>query len=287
MLARELPPNTTSDVAAALWYPYMARPRERVMPWAERSLARFCELAADPSTGIALRDGFEKWPDASRPRPGAVPGERRARRDELPPGCADGFAMRLPVIEMPLYLPWLERRFAELGGLRTQRELRSLSEVDGAEVVVDCAGLGARELAGDSGVHPIRGQVVRVVDPEIGRFLIDDSEPDPIYVVPRSADCVVGGTAEVGSDDLCVDEETTRRILERATALEPRLAQARVIGACVGLRPGRSEVRLEGERAADGTLIVHDYGHGGTGVTLSWGCAEEVVRIVQAEGRRA
>ena len=99
MLARELPPNTTSDVAAALWYPYMARPRERVMPWAERSLARFCELAADPSTGIALRDGFEKWPDASRPRPGAVPGERRARRDELPPGCADGFAMRLPVID--------------------------------------------------------------------------------------------------------------------------------------------------------------------------------------------
>jgi D-amino-acid oxidase len=47
----------------------------------------------------------------------------------------------------------------------------------------------------------------------------------------------------------------------------------------VGLRPGRPEIRLERE---DGPIPrIHNYGHGGSGITLSWGCAEETLRLVQ------
>ena len=70
-------------------------------------------------------------------------------------------------------------------------------------------------------------------------------------------------------------------IRARCAAALPALATARVLGTAVGLRPARSEVRLEAERRGGGT-VVHCYGHGGAGVTLAWGCAEEVVELVVA-----
>ncbi|HET7458205.1 MAG TPA: hypothetical protein VFJ74_11185, partial [Gemmatimonadaceae bacterium] len=53
----------------------------------------------------------------------------------------------------------------------------------------------------------------------------------------------------------------------------------RVVGDAVGLRPARPAVRLEAEPREGGT-VVHCYGHGGAGVTLAWGCADEVVGLV-------
>jgi D-amino-acid oxidase len=84
--------------------------------------------------------------------------------------------------------------------------------------------------------------------------------------------------------DTAVDPGTAQAILARCVALEPDLADARVLSHAVGLRPGRPEPRLETERR-DGGVVVHNYGHGGGGVTLSWGCAEEVVRHVAAAVR--
>lgn len=51
----------------------------------------------------------------------------------------------------------------------------------------------------------------------------------------------------------------------------------------VGLRPGRPTVRLEAERR-DGGLLVHNYGHGGAGLTLSRGCASAVLALIAAAG---
>ncbi|HEV2744518.1 MAG TPA: FAD-dependent oxidoreductase, partial [Rubrobacter sp.] len=100
------------------------------------------------------------------------------------------------------------------------------------------------------------------------------------YIVPRSRDCVLGGTAEEGEWGTKPDPGTAAAILRRCSALEPRLAGAEVLGHGVGLRPGRSEVRLARE-AGDGLTLVHNYGHGGSGITLSWGCAEEALRLVR------
>ncbi len=128
---------------------------------------------------------------------------------------------------------------------------------------------------------PIRGQVVRVAQVGLDRFILDDYGPNGIaYIVPRINDCILGGTADEGAEDLTPDPATAEAILARCIALEPRLREAAVLEHKVGLRPGRPTVRLEVERPVIGKLLVHNYGHGGAGVTLSWGCAAEVVRLV-------
>lgn len=279
VVARDLPPNTTSDVAAALWFPYLAEPRERVARWAGASYERFVELAADPATGVTLRDTIECF-DGPRCAPewrAGTRGLRAARADEVPPGSREAWFSRLPVARMPTYLPWLAARATALGVTREVRTLGTLAELRDTDVIVNCSGLGARELARDPSLVPVRGQVVRVQAPAITRVLVDDSDENaPLYVVPRGEDCVVGGTAERGVADLAVDPAATARILARAAAKIPALRHARVVGAAVGLRPVRPTVRVEIDGSVASPTTIHAYGHGGAGMTLSWGCAFEV-----------
>jgi len=164
-----------------------------------------------------------------------------------------------------------------------RRRLSSLEEAaEEACVVVNCAGLGARELVGDASMEPIRGQIVRVRNPGLERFILDEANPGGVtYIIPRSEDCILGGTAEEGEWDTEPDPDVAAGILRRCAALEPRLAGAEVLGHAVGLRPGRPEIRLEREDGPGGAPRVHNYGHGGSGITLSWGCAGETLRLVQ------
>jgi D-amino-acid oxidase len=58
-----------------------------------------------------------------------------------------------------------------------------------------------------------------------------------------------------------------------------------VLAERVGLRPfRRSGVRLERDQLRDGRTVIHNYGHGGAGFTLSWGCAREVLDIAVSSG---
>lgn len=275
------PGSTTSAVAAAIWYPYRAEPRQRVLDWARRSLVRFTELARDGTSGVRMCEGLEVFREP-RDEPWwvrAVPGVQRAQPQELPDGYADGLRLTLPVIEMPLYLQWLLRRFVSAGGELMLRTAADLDEAVGrTDVVVNCAGLGARDLVGDRSLDPVRGQVVRVSNPGIDRFVLHHGDT-VTYVVPRSRDVVLGGTADEGEWDTSPDPDVAEDILARCLALVPALDGAPVVGHAVGLRPVRPEVRLEREDV-DGTPVVHDYGHGGAGVTLSWGCADDVVTLL-------
>jgi D-amino-acid oxidase len=184
-----------------------------------------------------------------------------------------------PVVEMPVYLGWLVGRLEELGGTLSRMALTALP--DQVEVVVNATGLGARRTADDTSMVPVRGQVVYVEQVGLDRWWLDSS--GPVYVVPRSQDIVVGGTEEEGEWDRTPDPDVATLVLRRAVELVPELSGARVRGHRVGLRPARPEVRLEAEQRG-GTRVVHCYGHGGAGVTLSWGCAGEVADLVGAAG---
>jgi D-amino-acid oxidase len=276
---------TTSAVAAALWYPYRAAPRERVTAWAGRSLEVLGALAEDAATGVRLVTGLDlsRTPLADPWWAAVVPTLRACPRAELPAGYAGAHLLEVPVAETPIYLPWLTGRVTDLGGEVVQRRIESLDQAAAAApVVVHCAGLGARALADDPAVRPVRGQVVRVTNPGVERFLLDEDHPaGPTYVIPRSTDCVLGGTAEEDRWDTAPDPAVASAILARCTELEPRLEGVRVLGHAAGLRPVRDGVRVAVEQR-HGVTIVHNYGHGGAGITLSWGCAEEVVALVDA-----
>jgi D-amino-acid oxidase len=276
VLARDLPLETTSAVAAAIWYPHRAYPVERVTGWAAASYVRFTELAAEDGTGVRMREGTEVF-SRHVPDPwwlSAVP--ELSRTDRVPPPYAHGWSFTAPVVEMPVYLPWLVARLEAAGGTLTRMALSALPLA--AEVVVDAAGLGARHLTGDTSVLPVRGQVVLVGQVGLDRWWLDSTPPT--YVVPRSRDVVVGGTEDDGEWERRPDPAVARRLLARAVELVPELARAPVLGHRVGLRPVRPSVRLESERSPEGGLVVHCYGHGGAGVTLSWGCADEVAALV-------
>lgn len=278
-----LPRTTTSSVAAAIWYPYRAYPEELVLAWSANAYTAFAALVDDPMTGVRMREGIELWRDPV-PDPwwcSAVPRFGRAPAADLPVGYRDGYLFSVPVIDMGVYLHYLLDRFVRAGG---ELELRALATLDAAfaacSVVIDCAGLAARSLVNDPQLYPIRGQIVRVRNPSLERFLIDDHHPDGIvYVVPRDNDCILGGTANEGRWDLEPDPATATAIIQRCIALEPRLADVEVLEHKVGLRPGRPAIRLERENRVDGGVCIHNYGHGGAGVTLSWGCADEVVQL--------
>jgi D-amino-acid oxidase len=275
VVARDLPLETTSAVAAALWYPYRAFPFERVTAWSQRTYRELETLSGSADTGVRMLAGTELhrartvdpwWRDA-------VPALTRVTATAPP--YVDGWSFVSPIIEMPVYLRWLVARVESLGGTLTRMALAALP--DQAEVVVDATGLGARRMADDASVVPVRGQVVYVEQVGLDRWWLDSS--GPIYVVPRARDIVVGGTDDEGEWDRTPDPEVARMVLERAVELVPELGGATVLGHKVGLRPGRPEVRLEVERRGR-TRIVHCYGHGGAGVTLSWGCADEVAGLV-------
>lgn len=284
VLTADPPHRTTSSVAAAIWYPYKAYPEDRVLDWGRETFEVFEGLSHAPETGVQMRSGVELHREPA-PEPwwgSAVPGVRSCEPDELPTGYRDGHAFTVPVVEMPVYLDYLMDRFAACGGTIERRAVSSLAEAgEESDAIVNCSGMGARKLAADDGMTPIRGQVVRVRNPGLDRFWLAHPLEGVAYIVPRSEDCILGGTADEGVWDTEPDPEVAEEILRRCARLEPRLEGVEVLEHRVGLRPGRAAVRLEREDLISGVPCVHNYGHGGSGVTLSWGCAEETVGLVR------
>jgi D-amino-acid oxidase len=287
-------PAVTSEVAAAVWYPYKAFPQDKVNAWGSEAYAVFREIAGSGSPlehGVAMSEILEVLPEPA-PDPWWVETVRDSFRhagpDELPEGYQDGYAFAAPVIDMSIYLPYLQRRFTAGGGHITERTATSLDEAfSQCPVVVNCAGLGARELVGDTLLYAALGQVVRIRPREgIRRAVLDDYGPNKVaYIVPRVHDVVLGGIDEDRNEDVRPDPEATASILRRCANLMPELAslpQEDILAVVCGLRPARPFVRLEGEEVGPGNWVVHNYGHGGAGVTLSWGCATEVAELVKA-----
>lgn len=284
IVAAKPPLETVSAVAAAVWYPYKAYPADRVAVWGAHTLEELTRQAARRVPGVRMANGVLLWRGE---RPSSLDGLARGRAPRgwhQPDGYAGHEWINVPLAEMSVYLPHL---LSELEPHGARIEHRSLSSIDEAvdiarrwdldAVVVNCSGLGAHHLVGDTDLHPIRGQVAWVENPGLTDFMVDVDAPGAAtYIVPRRNDCVLGGTAQVDDWSENPRESDAEDIVARCTRLEPHLESAKVLEHRAGLRPGRSAVRLE-EESVDGVPVIHNYGHGGAGVTLSWGCAREVV----------
>jgi D-amino-acid oxidase len=326
VLADRFAPRVTSVVAGALWeWPpavcgHHRDPGslERSKRWCAESLAVFTNLAANPSTGVHLRPAnfYFHEPVAQNSQQLAKMHElaghvRRFRHDAaliqahgIGPGLGlrDAYTHLAPMIDTDVYMRWLLDECRRLGcrivegpvaGLRNA-EADKLARRFEAEIVVNCAGLGAREF-GDAAVYPLRGALVRVRNDGRARPRITEAHcvsrvapnmgPGFLFVVPRGEDwLVLGGLAEPDAWGLDVgldNHEPIRAMYRRCVEFLPALRDAEIDAAepvRVGLRPARlGGVRLEIE---PGTRIVHNYGHGGSGVTFSWGCAREVVELI-------
>lgn len=281
--ASEPPAKTTSAVAGAIIAgPVVIEPVESAVDWNRSTLQHFEALADDPRTGVRMARGRmvlaegNGVPDWAKALSGFEP-----CTEEEHAGYPVAFWLNSPIVDMPRYLEYLAGRLTSAGGSIEIRQVASLSEAAGeAAVVVNCTGVGAAELAGDPQVKPVRGQHVIVENPGLDEFFYEQG-PGPMITnyLPHGQRLVLGGTINRGDASLEPDEEQKAEILRRCAAVEPRLAGATVVGVEVGLRPGRPRIRLEEERLGE-TRIIHNYGHGGVGVGMSWGCAREVRHLV-------
>ncbi len=290
--AAAMPHETTSVVAGAVWAP--PRPAERAiktLDWTAHSLRVFRELAGDPGTGVllapALAVGEFIGAEAASPAAKLIPDLRPADPADVPDGFGAGFRATMPMIDMPHYLDYLSRRLAAAGCEIELRPVRSLTEAaDAAPIVVNCAGLGAGALAGDDTLRPVFGQHVVLANPGVQQLFIELSHgAEWTCFFPHPQRVVCGGINTPDRWDTTPDPGVTDRILQRCRRIEPRLREAEVIETITGLRPDRAAVRVEAEPLGRARCI-HNYGHGSNGVTLSWGCACDVVRLVNhTEGR--
>lgn len=283
IIAKDLPPDTTSDIAAAFWYPYRAYPQELVLRWSKISLDAFYLESETKDSCVVVKKLIEVF-DGPLVEPWwkeLVSNFRPAAPEELPAGKLSGFVADVPLIESGAYLRYLLELFHSRGGTIEQLDesLEDFSSIcrDG-RVIVNCTGLGAFLLCGDTSLYPIRGQLLRIEAPRQEVILLDESGLS--YIVPRSADCILGGTAQDNDWNLEIDRATAVGILERCKRLSPAIAGAKILADRVGLRPGRNRVRLELESVTPNCAVVHNYGHGGAGFSLSWGCAQDVLDLV-------
>lgn len=282
VLARELPRETFSAHGVGLWLPQMLGPTQKLGRWAGQTYQALCEVAGVRGTGVELQEGTLLRQEAGVPPSwsrwlGDVVDLRA--HDRPAPGYPGGYRLTVPVVDMPDYLDHLAHRLEEAGGTLTRMPLSALPE---RGLVVNCTGVAARALARDWSVRPVRGQLAVVRNPGISGWFADEAAP--LFVVPHGDRVLVGTTQEVDEWDTTPRPETGAELVRHAAEIEPALGEAQILSHRVGLRPLRDQVRLEvvaGGRTSPERVLVHCYGHAGAGLTLSWGCAREVLRRVE------
>jgi D-amino-acid oxidase len=293
-------------------------PADKVIPWALETYRTLIDLARNPDSGVSMIELYQfsrteeiQIPDWAIPlgartvvpspstsfRTSAVehgatwtgrpaPERKGSERITSLKILKSGFSLRVPLMDTTIYLDYLAKRFVAAGGsIAANTHLTKLEEVDHQfGLVINCAGIGARELVSDADLEPHRGQVAIVPRIKYLSYAVVCDDAPLMYAIPRKNDCVFGGTNDL-SDDPIVDSATTAQIVAGCSR-ELKIEKPNVLAERVGLRPFRkSGVRLERDHLTDGRTVVHNYGHGGSGFTLSWGCAEEVFELATDSAR--
>lgn len=234
LYTRELPLQTTSAVAGALWAPFSLLAAEHCTDATARSLAEVCARSRRRFDGLdreryGLRD-VPLWVVGSADLtwdmrvPGVFAGvaaDPRAQGIAADIGLRDDAGL---LIDPTIYLPALLDDVRHAGGEVRLRTFETIDDVLALEeaVIVNCTGLGARALFGDETLQPIKGQLVHLdPNPAIDFMLIDEVSGG--YIFPRPTSIVIGGSFIPGEWSLEPDPATTERILATGLALVPGL----------------------------------------------------------------
>ena len=265
--------RTTSAAAAAIWYPYDVEPANKAIAWALESYDVFRQLSRDLRSGVSMIElrTFSRAGEIAIPPWATKLGAQATGISE--------FVMTVPLTDTTIYLDYLQRRLTNAGGkINDGTRFDKLEDVDPAfDLVINCAGFGAKALVHDLDLEPHRGQVAIVQKFGLTSAIVSDDAP-LMYAIPRTNDCVFGGTNEL-SDNRAPDPSATSRIVAECSRVL-NINKPKVIAERVGLRPFRkSGVRVELDRLRDRRPVIHNYGHGGAGFTVSWGCAANVLAL--------
>lgn len=280
-------------------------PHELLVRWGRESATEFGRLCREGSkTGITATTHVECYMADAGPEAAVVdpslheimPGHRNATQLELDtfcPGAAGGWVYSTFMVEGMRFLKHLEEKAVAMGLQIIQEKVEGASQSEEwCQHAISIAGrprcrvvVNATGLNGGPECYPIRGDLVLVKAPFIKLAIGEYSPADhdkPTYIYPRKDHVVLGSTYLQGDGSREERPESTADVIERCAAFVPELRQAPVIGVVPCIRPGRKEgVRVDRVRAGD-FHVVNDYGHGGGGMSISWGCAGDVVGLCQA-----
>jgi D-amino-acid oxidase len=224
--AKDVPPNTTSNIAGAQWSPFTVYDRDQRTPAFAAQFERAARLAHREFQNLDGATYGVRWIEnyvvGDQPPPGPQ-GSSQNIQDlypdvhDLRPGehpFAARYVRRFTtmLIEPAIYLPAMMRDFMMAGGKLIVRELAALQAVAALpeRLVVNCTGLGAKALFGDEELVPIKGQLtVLLPQPEVDYITLTDD----LYMFPRRDGILLGGTHERGEWSLEPNLEAQTRIV--------------------------------------------------------------------------
>jgi len=224
--ASKLPPQTTSNIAAGQWSPFSVFSPDAVDAAFRDQFNRAARLSYRYYQDLVGEEYGVRWIDNYRVsnRPLQASSIERELSD-LYPGVRDLGPGEHPfpapyvrrfvsmLVETARYLRKMEEDVRRAGGSIVVREFRDRSEIAQLPepLVVNCTGLGARELFDDEQLVPVRGQLeVLLPQPEVDYIALLGNG---LYMMPRSDGIILGGTFERGDWSLDPDADTSRRIL--------------------------------------------------------------------------
>jgi D-amino-acid oxidase len=285
-----------SAVAPAMFTPYAPADSPTFRRRAELSFNSFAKLASDPATGVRLGELREYMYSPAALHGSWLDDLLSTRSIPAPAPVRLATTSIRPHIDMDRYLPWLRAALSAEGARFDSLLAPSFDAVFSRahQTVINCSGLGARALSRDSVLKPMHGQVLHIPN-DIGLdYSIHDDAPAGLvaYIFTFGDRLILGGTFELGREGADTDEPSLAAIIDRCRNLlrlsgHPRwadLARRRTeVRAAPRPSRGRADtheaIRLEREVLPTGQTLIHNYGHGRTGVTLSWGCAAEAADL--------
>eukprot|EP00040_Diaphanoeca_grandis_P019831 m.105037 g.105037 ORF g.105037 m.105037 type:complete len:336 (-) comp27615_c0_seq1:82-1089(-) len=288
--------ETTSYGAGALWRPAFSEDPS-VIEYGKLTYERLSAILTSigpAQSGLSKVSGREYYVDATTPEPAWKHTVENfcVRKGDALGRFSEQFALAHEyvsvMINSPLYLEFLIQRATQLGITFVRAHCDDLDQDVIAQhvvgsIVINCTGVSASLLTHDNDLMPVKGQTVKILAPSVKEFMVVPEGPLSLsYIMPRGDGTVLlGGTHEVGATQSFATVGSVRDILSRCAQLMPCLEEAQVVDVWAGSRPTRSTIRIETEILPSSKTCIHNYGHGGSGMTVHWGCALEVLRHVE------